>query len=106
MGPLLPTPSWQPGGFCCVCARTVAPAASTSSFSLQSGIVRTSARPLKGPAAAARPPGCVVAIPFRRDSASGRKLAYLRSVRAAKDIYRGIDSAIYLGFVKLIYPID
>ena len=39
---------------------------------LQSGIVRTSARPLKGPAAVARPPGCVVAIPFSRHSASGR----------------------------------
>ena len=73
---------------------------------LQSGIVRTSSRPLKGPAAVARPPGCVVAIPFSRHSASGRKTAYLRSVRAAKDIDRGIDSAIYLGFVKLIYPID
>ena len=72
---------------------------------LQSGIVRTSARPLKGPAAVARPPGCVVAIPFSRHSASGRKTAYLRSVRAAKDMDRGIDSAIYLGFVKLIYPI-
>ena len=46
---------------------------------LQSGIVRTSARPLKGPAAVARPPGCVVAIPFSRHSASGRKTAYLRS---------------------------
>ena len=31
MGPLLHTPSWQPGGFCCVCARTVAPA--STSFS-------------------------------------------------------------------------
>ena len=59
---------------------------------LQSGIVRTSARPLKGPAAVARPPGCVVAIPFSRHSASGRKTAYLRSVRAAKDMDRGIDS--------------
>ena len=63
---------------------------------LQSGIVRTSARPLKGPAAVARPPGCVVAISFSRQSASGRKTAYLRSVRAAKDMDRGIDCWIYL----------
>ena len=102
MGPLLPTPSWQPGGFLLRVRAHSGPCLDL----LQSGIVRTSARPLKGPAAVARPPGCVVAIPFSRHSASGRKMAYLRSVRAAKDIYRGIDSAIYLGFVKLIYPID
>ena len=72
---------------------------------LQSGIVRTSARPLKGPAAVARPPGCVVAISFSRQSASGRKTAYLRSVRAAKDMDRGIDSAIHLGLAKLTCPI-
>ena len=101
MGPLLHSPSWQPGGFLLRVRSHSGPCLDL----LQSGIVRTSARPLKGPAAVARPPSCVVAISFSRHSASGRKLAYLRSVRAAKDMDRGIDSAIYLGFVKLIYPI-
>ena len=60
MGPLLPTPSWLMAA-----GRVLLRVRSHSGPCLdllQSGIVRTSSRPLKGPAAVARPPSCVVAI--------------------------------------------
>ena len=101
MGPLLHSPSWQPGGFLLRVRSHSGPCLDL----LQSGIVRTSSRPLKGPAAVARPPSCVVAISICLSSASGRELSYLRSVRASKDIHRGIDSAIHLGLAKLTCPI-
>ena len=70
MGPLLHSPSWQPGGFLLRVRSHSGPCLDL----LQSGIVRTSSRPLKGPAAVARPPSCVVAISICLSSASGREL--------------------------------
>ena len=46
--------------------------------------------------------GCDFHLPLQT---SGRELSYLRSVRASKDIHRGIDSAIHLGLAKLTCPI-
>ena len=46
--------------------------------------------------------GCDFHLPLQT---SGRELSYLRSVRASKDIHRGIDSAIHLGLAKLTCPV-
>ena len=68
---------------------------------LQSGIVRTFCSPFKGASRSSTSSqlcGCDFHLPLQT---SDRELPYLRSVRATKDIHRGIDSAIHLGLAKL-----
>ena len=49
--------------------------------------------------------GCDFHLPLQTSDQPGSELSYLRSVRATKDIHRGIDSAIHLGLAKLTCPI-